>query len=146
MKGDPVPDLHHVARLLRGTSVHEDGTVGGEAFRLRKRADDGWEGFLSVNWLEFLAPANRQAQIQALRAVLAAKLALSASARLAVLNVGEMRQYVREATSDRRDLQVLHEPEPGDSSHCGVYGLQPDQELIADLIAEVVREIHPARG
>ena len=31
-------------------------------------------------------------------------------------------------------------------SHCGIFGLDADDDLIADLIAEAVREIYPARG
>ncbi len=72
---------------------------------------------------------------------------LGASGKLAVLAVGELRDHIRRESPDARRLRVLHEPEdPIDPSHSGIFDLQPDADLIADLIAEMVRETYPARG
>ena len=68
MKGDRVPDKDHIARQCGGANVHEDGTIDGAAFRLRERPD-GWEEYLSVNWLEHLGPADRLRQLEILRQV-----------------------------------------------------------------------------
>jgi len=40
----------------------------------------------------------------------------------------------------------LHEPEDFDPSHAGIYGISHDDDLVAELIAQVVLESHPARA
>jgi hypothetical protein len=146
MKGDQIPGGDHIARYCGGANVHEDGTIDGAAFRLRKRPDS-WEGYLSVNWLEYLGPAERLRQIEKLRQVFLNKpFKLGAKVKFAVHEVAALCEYVRRKSPDRRELRVLHEPFPDDDSHCGIFSLEPEDDLIADLIAEVVREVHPARG
>lgn len=141
MKGDPVPNPHHIARYCGGTQINEDGSISGAAFRLR-----AGEEFLSVNWLEFLYRTTRD-EIGEIRRVLGAKLRLGATAKIAVLGVGQLRRYVHSESPDKRDLRVLHEPElPGDPSHSGVFNVFPDDDLIADLIAEIVQETHPVKS
>ena len=70
---------------------------------------------------------------------------LGVKAKIAVLNVGEIINYVRTKSPDARNLSVLHEPKEDDPSHSGIYGFRYDDHLIADLIAETVQEIYPAR-
>jgi hypothetical protein len=53
---------------------------------------------------------------------------------------------VRIKSPDKRELSVLHEPdEPTDPSHSGVYGFSSDDDMIADLIAQIVSTIYPAK-
>jgi hypothetical protein len=147
MKGDPVPDPHHVARYCGGAAVNEDGSPNGTAFRLRLRNGTP-EQFLSVNWLEHLGLGSREAELSELRRVWRGKpLHLGATARIAVLNVGELCRHAAAGSPDGRVLSVLHEPEvPDDPSHSGIYGLGLDDDLIADLLAEIVCEHYPARA
>jgi len=77
--------------------------------------------------------------------VLRAKLKLGSQAAIAVLNAGRLREHVASATPDQRMLDILHEPEPVDPSHAGIFGLRPDDTLIAELIAQVVQETYPAK-
>lgn len=77
--------------------------------------------------------------------MLGSKMTLGAKAKIAVLNVGKIIDYVRTKSPDARKLRVSHEPEEMDPSHSGVYGYGYDDQIIADLIAEVVQEIYPAR-
>lgn len=82
MKGDRIPDVDHIARYCGGATVHEDGSIDGVAFRLR-----GGETFLSVNWLEYLDPADRNRQLTELRRVFLDKnFSLRKTARFTVLN------------------------------------------------------------
>jgi hypothetical protein len=67
-------------------------------------------------------------------------------AKIAVLNVGKIREYIRTESPDNRNLSVLHEPLEDDPSHSGIYNLHNDDSLIADLIAEVVQETYSARA
>jgi len=136
MKGDQIPETHHIARYCRGDAV---GT--GAAFLLRTGED-----YVSVNWLESLNLETRDAEISEIRKVLGKKLTLGSKARIAVLNVGNTRQYVISQTTDNRSLPFLHEPLPEDESHSGIHNTRcEDEMLVAELIAETVLEDYPAR-
>ncbi len=112
------------------------------AFQLRLN-----EEYLSVNWLEYFGPVPRSQQISALREVFLGKgRDLGATARFAVLNVGEMQDHVLQGTAGRTCLTVLHKPEPNDPSHCGILGsIYGDDVGTAALIAEKVLETYQAR-
>ena len=149
MKGDPVPDTDHVARYCSGGRVKTDGSISGEAFRLRSKSGEV-EKYLSVNWLEYLHKSARVEEIAEIQTILAAKFpkGIRPSAKIAVLNVEEMLNHVRNNSEDGRVLRVLHEPEigpPADPSHSGIHGLRLDDVLIGDLIAQTVKETHPAK-
>ena len=75
------------------------------------------------------------------------KITVRAGARIAILNVGVVKTKVQRESPDGRLLRVLHDPEePDDPSHSGIYELRPDNELVAELIAQVVQEKYPARA
>lgn len=137
MKGDPLPEQDHISRYCSATRLTEDGLITGAAFHLRPS-----KKYLSVNWLEFFQLGDRQEQIGEVRK--ASRLNLGARAKLAVLNVEKMVNFVRTQSPDARKLRVLHEPEENDPSHSGIYGFGCDDHLIADLIAETVQELYPA--
>ncbi len=145
MKGDPVPDTDHISRYCGGSQEKPDGTMSGKAFRLRKRSGEP-ERYLSVNWLEFLNRNDRSAELDEITRVLSRKLTLGSRAKIAVLNVGETRDHVRRNSEDKRVLRVLHEPEAGDPSHSGIFNFGLEDKAIAELIAQTVKEIHPARS
>jgi hypothetical protein len=71
---------------------------------------------------------------------------LPANGLLAVLHLQTVIDQVRSSAPDARTLTAHHEPEPSDPTHSGIYGYTADDQLIADLIAQVVREVHTARG
>jgi hypothetical protein len=141
MKGDEIPDHDHVARYCSPTRVSNE-EIQATAFMLRP-ADNS----LSVNWLEYFKCLSREGEIDELRKAYAAKkLIVKASGRIAVLNVGEVRNKVLTESPDSRNLEVLHDPLIDDPSHAGIYNLKHDNELIAELILETVRETYPARN
>lgn len=137
MKGDLLPDQDHICRYCSATKFTENGLITGAAFQLRPS-----DKYLSVNWLEFFQLTDRQEQIREVRKVL--RLTLGAKAKLAVLNVEAIVNFVHTQSPDARKLRVLHEPEENDPSHSGIYRFGYDDHLIADLIAETVREFYPA--
>jgi hypothetical protein len=72
---------------------------------------------------------------------------LPANGRLAVLHLQTVIDYVRSSAPDSRRLTAHHEPElPHDPSHSGIYGYTENDDMIADLIAQVVQEVHRATG
>ncbi len=144
MKGETIPDQNHIARFCRPMQAPE-GQIQATAFMLRVDEES-----LSVNWLEFLNCSNRDSEINELRNVYAAKLNVGARAKIAVLNVGEVREKILTESPDRRKIEVLHDPDPikdglPDPSHSGIYNLKQDDELIAELILETVHKAYPAR-
>jgi len=139
MKGEKIPAPDHIARFCRPMQV-SDGQIQAVAFMLRPGEES-----LSVNWLEFLNCSNRDSEITEIRNIYSAKLNVGARAKLAVINVGEVCEKVLTESPDRRNVEVLHDPMDDDPSHSGIYNLEPDGELIAELILETVRETYPAR-
>lgn len=141
MKGDTIPDDHHVSRLCGGSHL-DDGVVQAGAFLLALG-----HSYLSVNWLEHLGLNDREAEVREVQRAMATKRKVGASARLAVAVVGEMRTLVRNESDDARELHVLHEPEaaPPDPSHAGVHNLRHDDLAIAVLLSRAFSELHPAR-
>ena len=91
--------------------------------------------------MEYFGDIDIDAQINKIREYI--ELSLAASGLFAVLNVGEITDQVRR--NSERQLAVLHEPTPGDPSHSGIYGYGYEDDLVADLIAEIVLETYPAR-
>lgn len=138
MKGDKIPDQNHIARHCKPMQV-SNGQIQAGAFMLRTGEES-----LSINWLEFLNCSSRESEITEIRNIYSAKLSIGARAKIAVLNVGEVREKVLKESQDRRNLEVLHNPENDDPSHGGIYNLKQDDELIAELILETVRESYPA--
>ena len=137
MKGDRVPDSDHIARYCRGSSVESDGTINRMAFRIRNE-----EGYLSVNWLEFLKKPSREEEIDEIQNVLRKKLTLGSRSRIAVANVGSLIDHIRA----ERILKVQHEPEPEDQSHSGIFGYGIDDDLIELMISEVFQESYPSKS
>ena len=142
MKGDQIPDTDHIARFCRPMQAPE-GQIQATAFMLRLN-----EKSLSVNWLEFLNCSSRDHEINEIRNIYFGKFTIGAHAKIAVLNVGEVREKVLTESPDKRNIEVLHEPIENDvyePSHSGIYNLKQDDELIAELILETVHEVCPAR-
>lgn len=140
MKGDKIPDKHHIARYCKSTQSL-DGQIQATAFMLRTDEES-----LSVNWLEFLGLSSREEEITELRRIYSAKLSVGVHAQIAVLNVGEVCNKVITESPDSRNLKILHDPLENDPSHSGIYNLRNDDELIAELILETVLETYPARN
>ena len=140
MKGDTIADPHHIARLCNPKHIDEE-VIQATAFRLRVGEEN-----LSVDWLEFLNCSSRGNEITKLRHIYSGKFKVPTRARVGVLNVGQMRDKVRQESPDRRNLNVLHNPKDNDPAHSGIYDLKQDDEMIAELILESVLETYSARG
>ena len=98
-----------------------------------------------MNWLEYLDRSSRGGAVDEVRRLYNSKFTVGRNARIVVLNAGQTCAAVYAGTQDERVLDILHIPLKGDPSHSGIYNMRPDQELIAELIRETVRETHQAR-
>jgi len=145
MRGTKVPDTDHVVRHTKRSNILPTGRVSAVAFMLRPSMPDGKpEEYLSVNWLEHLHPADTDTQMRMVRDEFAANLRLSRSQKLLRLNVGTTTRNVAEKMEDGRHISVHHAELPTSPSHSGVYDCRPDEEMIAELIAETVIGIYDA--
>jgi hypothetical protein len=106
------------------------------------------EAYLSTNWLECTGAPTREDQLTVIRQYLTNKrMKLTTNGRLAVLHLQTVIDHVRSSTPDARTLAAHHEPiVPCDPAHSGIYGYKADEQLIADLIAQVVQGVHQAKG
>jgi len=140
MKGDKIPDQYHITRYCQPKYIL-DGQIQPGAFKLR-----AGEESLSVDWLEFLNCSSRESEITKIRNIYSTRFrSVGASAKIAVLNVGEVRQKVLTESPDGRNLVIIHYPLIDDPSHSGIDNLKQNDELIAELILETVREAYSAR-
>ena len=137
MKGDSIPSSDHLARLCYG-KVIEDEQVLAAAFLPRPKDD-----YLSVNWLECLKCASRQDEIAEIRKRYS-RFNLKRKDRIAILNVGVTCLKVAEENQGHRFLKAIHDPEPTDDSHSGLWGFSYDDMLIAELILLTVLNVVPA--
>lgn len=137
MTGDLIPPCDHVARFCDRRYISEDDRVAPGAFMLRKD-----EEYLSVQWLEYLGKSSRYGEIDEVRKILSQHLKIRPPSKIAVLNAGKTCDHVVQASGC--NIRMLHKPEQNDCAHSGIYGVNQDHELIAELIAETILEIHPA--
>ncbi len=135
MKGDPLPGKDHISRYCAPKTA-PDGQPTGASFMLRKG-----EEFLSVNWMEHFRETDKKTQIAKIREYI--ELSLAKYGLFAVLNVGRVIDHIQRF--GEKKLAILHEPTQDDPSHSGVHGYQPEDLLVAELIAEMVIEIYPSR-
>lgn len=111
------------------------------AFELRED-----EGYLSVNWLEYLRRPDLLAAINLVRASFRRKgFRLARNGRFSVLNVGAIKAAVAEAAD--RPLQLRHLRSRLDKSHAGIFGYDPEDFAIAAELAALVtlHDVHSAR-
>ena len=143
MIGDELPDDAHVVRYVKSSWISdEDGSIDGEAFRLKPN-----ESGLSVNWLEWFGNCTKAQQLNEVRR--RCRLEMRKSGCLAELNVGVTKQHVLKHAA----LNFIHKPLPAegnyeeDPSHSELAGLPPRDTLpaamLGDMIAECVENAHP---
>lgn len=127
-------DEFDCARLVKATQKRDDGEIDGAAFAVRRG-----ESYLSLNCLDLIC-GGHDARIEHLREILRSKLNIKRTSLLAILNVGKTKEAVKEQAT----LEFVHEPEPDDQTHCGLYGLEYGDELVRDLVAQSVIEVTSA--
>lgn len=149
---DPIPDPDHVLRHVNALH-HDNGTVHGDAFSWKpKRPGDG----CSVNWIERAQGDDRAAQIEDIRRV--KRREWKASHRLAILNVGEVRQTLAAKLAELGlvgDPDVFHDPLEStdthplpDDTHALILGIphedSPAGMAVRASLATIVIEALPA--
>ena len=104
---------------------------------------------MSVNWMECFEDRAKEQQLEEIRPLI--RLKRGRKGGLAELNVGKTREHLGNRLDQLRFISVplpADEKFEADPSHSEIIGLppkdSPESELIGDMIAECVIEIHPA--
>lgn len=141
-----LPDTDTVVRYVNKTNVHPSGKgVLSGAFYLREN-----EKGISVFWLQIFQVATLSEQLAEVRvAAQKSNYHMKRSGRLAELRVGVTKEKVNRAFEHhKRKIQFIHAPSKFNPSHSEIVGIpandSPEAEMIADLIAESVTQVHEA--
>jgi hypothetical protein len=138
----PILDNHHFARHVGGSKIDGE-TVDGSAFRVRSIVDaDG----LSGNWPEYFKGKSLEGALIEIRKAYAAKgRTIGATSKFAILSIGGTRDSVRKKAG--RSIDFVDTPDlPLDPSHASITGYNPDDDIIADIIAQTVIRLLPGRA
>lgn len=127
-----IEDDKHVTRYCKPLSVTE-GRPDGTAFRLRKERN---EEYLSCDCIEKVVGRDERERMTNLIADY--HLTTRRNGCFAVHNVGELREGVFRDSPRKALLSVEEVFLEGRPSYCGVHGLQYDDDIVSDLIAELV--------
>ena len=146
MASNNLPDADTVVRYVNKTNVHPGGKgVLSGAFFLREH-----ESGISVFWLQYFQVATLSEQLAEVRvAAKQSNYRMKRSGRLAELRVGVTRERINRAFEHHKcKIQFIHAPSQGNRSHSEIVGIpandSPEAEMIADLIAESVIQVHEA--
>lgn len=150
MTDNPLPDHDHVVRYVKPSCIDqsEDGQTMILGSGFVSRPADAEQ--LSVNWLEILS-VDLELALQEVRRI--SRLTLKRNGRFARLNVGLLKQFVKENTEPLLALDIQHDPLeatedfPEDPSHALMSPVSSSDshlgELVGDLIAECVLDHFP---
>ena len=135
---EELPEDSNIVRYIRPSSIREDGTVDGTAFRLRPN-----EPRLSVNWMECFDEGSEAEQVSRIAQLI--RMQIRPNGRFAKLGVNDTKNRVPD---DIRFLLCPLAAEDGheaDPSHSEIDGLPPDDsetsEWVGDLIAEGIESL-----
>lgn len=139
MTSQPLPDEHHITRYVGASKIYPsfDGKRRVDSNRFLPRPDyppgTGPEEFVSVDWLEHFQGISRRQQLdQVCNALQGRGIAVSRYGGFAVVNVLETKTA---GFNNGRALRVRTTGEQNDPSHSGIYGLTPEDDIIAQEIA-----------
>jgi hypothetical protein len=139
LKGDPVPDEHHVLRHCSGRAIEKDDA--GKPIGVSKDAfDDKDPDGVSVTWIEYFA-ASEDPELEAICAT-QRMLTIRRTHRLGKFRVGVIREVGRAAGVA---LVVEHQPEAKNEGHSLIKGLVPADHsaLMQRLALELVALLSP---
>lgn len=142
MDNDLILNQDNVVRHCLRKHIDEDGDITSAAFKLRHERS---EEYLSVMWLEYFSNDTIEKKLESARYDLRKRRSLSNRDRLAVLNVGVTRTHVMSNIGDRRNLEFKHKPGlRNNSSHSGIFNIEPNGDEVAELLVESIAGAWPA--
>ena len=136
-----LPDNHSFLRHVGASKLLDNGKVDGSAFRREPKDVDGVSG----NWPEHFGGLSLTEALVEIRKAFAAKQrTIGAASKFAVLAVGKTKAEVQ--ANERRAIDFVHAAESLDPSHAVIVGYTSEDDIVADLIAQVVETLLPGRA
>lgn len=137
---DPIPLTDHVARKFTKKQYHDElKIVDHTAFRLRHDRD---ETELSVSWLEFYEGGQLDQLTRIYRDLTIVYPSIrNINNRLGILNAGETIEHVYTKSKIKKKIRILSKPNDKNPSHHGMYDILPEEDLVATLLGECVKDI-----
>ena len=130
--------MHYV----RPSNMRSDGTYTSGSFRRRKDRPDEKE--LSVNWIQYWSNCGFKDPMNQIRNHFG--LTTARSGKFAEFNVGEVKNSIGQ---NWQPIWIVHSPRDYDPSHSQIepfpHPESSDAEVVANLIARKVTNLHPAR-
>ena len=135
-----INDDQHVARYCPRKAITSSGRITGAAFELREID----KGRFSVNWTEYLGLDSRKDEIDHLSVWFCEKMKGDLSkTRIAILNVGNTKAHVLEASERRKLIEFHHRYNINNPSHASIESFELDEFTIFAFIAESIIKSYP---
>jgi hypothetical protein len=136
MHGDPIPESDHVARYV-SPSKYTNKVLDWNA--LLPRPQD--RGEASYNWLEYFGTGSPQELIARLKAVITT-IRIKKTGTFAFFKVGIALEGMLVA-QPLIHLTFIHTPQPGNDSHCSMFGVDEANEAAGMFLNELCEEFLP---
>lgn len=134
----PIPLTDHISRHCKRQEYHPElDEIDASAFRLR--LEDG-ETELSVNRLEHFS-GSRMNQMTNVYLDIKKRKTINSNSLFGILNAGRTIQYVYEKSKIKKVIRILTKPNYVNPSHCGIYDILPEEELVRQLLPHCVEDI-----
>ncbi len=137
-----IPKNHNVGRYCSKRTITESGRISSAAFDIYPKDD----GYLSVNHLEKI-DLDTSKQINYLRKyyiqkILRGKTPKKNGAKIAMLNVNNTYNLINNNPSTTAILKFIDKCTKDDHSYAGIYGIEIDDQIVSQLLAQAVYESH----
>lgn len=148
MKGDLIPESDTIARYCPVSKLSEEtGKPTGTAFKPSERDLQSVNPHISVNWLEYFKDKKKEEQIVEIRTILSKKMnKIGNNAKLSLVKV---KAIYEQFDNTEFKIRILHWPDTtdkyDDQSHAGIFDIESNPEVIADMLALVESEMVSAK-
>jgi hypothetical protein len=133
MKGQNLPDEHHVIRVVPFTKLETDGEgrptgrVLFSAFQ-RRETEEG----LSVTWLEYFAGDRPVQIVRAVHAIRASNFKPSPKSAFAIGGVGPIKQ---QCVAKNHKIRIIHDPVDDNKAHAELRQFPRDDVALLEALA-----------
>lgn len=133
MKGQNLPDEHHVIRVVPYGKLEKDehgeptGCLIFSAFQ-RRETEDG----LSVTWLEYFAGERSEKIVRAVHAIRASNFKPGGKSAFAIGGVGPIKQT---CVDKGHKIRIIHAPEDDNKAHAELRQLPRDDVALLEALA-----------
>jgi hypothetical protein len=134
MKGDNLPDEHHVIRVVPYSKLDKDEEgqpTGGLLYSAFQRRDT--EDGLSVTWLEYFVGNDHGKKVErAVHGIRASNYKPGGKAAFAIGNVGKIKQLCR---AQNHTVRIIHAPVDDNKAHSEVRQIPRDDQVLLEALA-----------